>query len=159
MNFRSMPSAKVPVRTPMMVLAPFSVFLAALLSSSLFGRTIPVCPWENLAGMVSEYPAGTTFSIEPGIHRLNATIVPRNNDVFVGQTGAILSGAAQLTAFSKSGSVWVSRVQVTERSSYPGQCDSFHPACTFPEDLFFDSVPKLRVATPSAVGPGTWYLN
>lgn len=77
----------------------------------------------------------------------------------MGQAGAILSGAALLTTFTQSGSYWTARVSVARASSYPGQCNAATPACIYPEDLFFNNVPKTRVASLAAVKPGTWYLN
>jgi hypothetical protein len=132
---------------------------AALLGpSALAGQTVPVSPWENLQALVNEYPQGTTFTLASGVHRYQS-VVPKNNDAFIGETGAILSGAAVLGNFGKSGSTWTSQVQVTEASSYRGQCQAAYPACAYSEDLFFDSVPKTRVASLALVGPGKWYLN
>ncbi len=31
--------------------------------------------------------------------------------------------------------------------------------CVYPEDLYFDNVPLLHVASLGAVGPGTWYFD
>ena len=121
-------------------------------------QTVTVSPGDNLQALVNEYPPSTTFSLAPGIHRLQS-VVPQSNDSFVGQAGAILSGAALLTTFSRRGAYWTSQVQVTQAASYPGECKSTSPACAFPEDLFFNNVPKTRVARLSSVGPGSWYLN
>jgi len=121
-------------------------------------QTISVLPGQNLQALVNLYPPSTTFSLAAGEYRLQS-VVPRSYDSFVGQTGAILSGAALLTNFSASNSYWVSHVQVYQAASYPGTCGSANPACAFPEDLFFDNTPKTRVTNLSAVGPGTWYLD
>jgi parallel beta-helix repeat protein len=121
-------------------------------------QTITVGVSDNLQTLVNNNPSSTTFSLAPGIHRLQS-VVPKAYDSFVGQTGAILSGAALLTNFSHSGSYWIAQAQVTKRSSYPGTCDSAHPVCTLPEDLFFNNVLKTRVASLSLVASGTWYLD
>ena len=121
-------------------------------------QTVAVSPGDNLQALVNEYPPSTTFSFSPGVYRLQSAI-PQNNDSFVGQPGAILSGATVLTTFNRSGSYWTSPVHVTQARSYPGQCNSASPACAFPEDLFFNNTAKTRVASLSLVGPGTWYLN
>lgn len=122
------------------------------------GQTVNVNTGDNLQVLVNQYPPSTTFSLAPGIHRLQS-VVPQSGDSFVGQTGAVLSGAALLTNFVLNGSYWVSHVQVTQASSYRGQCNSAHPACALPEDLFFDNIPKSRVTSLSAVKPGSWYLD
>jgi hypothetical protein len=139
------------------IVSGFSFFDLAR-TSVCWGTTINVQTTDNLQTLVNENPASTTFSLAPGIHRLQS-VVPKNGDYFVGQTGAILSGAALLTTFTQSGSYWTAQVTVTQASSYPGQCDSTSTACIYPEDLFFNNVPKTRVTSLSSVGPGKWYLN
>lgn len=127
-------------------------------TSSCWAATVNVATTANLQTLVNENPANTTFSLAPGIRRLQS-VVPKTGDAFVGQTGAILSGAALLSTFTQSGSYWTAKVSVTQASSYPGQCNSSSPACIYPEDLFFNNVPKTRVTSQSSVGPGKWYLN
>ncbi len=122
------------------------------------GQTVNVPVGTNLQTLVNQYPGGTIFSLAPGIHRLQS-VVPQAGDAFVGQTGAIMSGAALLTTFTQSGSYWTAKVSVTQASSYPGTCNAATPACIYPEDLFFNSVPKTRVTSLAAVAAGKWYLN
>ena len=120
--------------------------------------TINVATTDNLQTLVNNNPGSTTFSLAPGIHRLQS-VVPKSGNAFVGQTGAILSGAALLTSFTQSGSFWTVHVTVSQAASYPGECNTSTPACIYPEDLFFNSVPKTRVTSLSSVGPGKWYLD
>lgn len=121
-------------------------------------QSVTVTPGQNLQTLVNQYPTSTTFILTPGTYRLQS-VVPQAYDSFVGQTGAVLSGAALLTNFTQQGSLWTAQVQVTQAASYPGTCGSSNPACMYPEDLFFNNVLKTRVTSLSAVGPGTWYLN
>jgi len=127
-------------------------------ATSFAGTTVAVSPGDDIQALVNQNPTGTTFSFAAGTYRM-VSIVPKSNDVFTGPSTAVLSGATVLTSFSQSGSVWASKVQVTQLSSYPGLCDSTHPICMYPEDIFFDNNLKLRVASLSAVVPGTWYLD
>jgi rhodanese-related sulfurtransferase len=157
MNSKALPVRKILSEARMITL--LSVCCAALASSGwCAGQTVTVRTFENLQALVNEYPEGTTFSLAPGIHRCQS-VVPKNNDVFIGENGAILSGAELLGNFSQSGSNWVSQVQVSKASSYRGQCQSSAPACMFPEDLFFDSIPRTRVTSLAEVRPGKWYLD
>ncbi|MGO8814046.1 MAG: right-handed parallel beta-helix repeat-containing protein [Terriglobia bacterium] len=133
-------------------------FFGRAQSSTCWGATINVATTATLQTLVNNNPTNTTFSLAPGIHRLQS-VVPKTGDVFVGQTGAIVSGAALLTSFTQSGSYWTAHVSVTQASSYPGQCNASSPACIYPEDLFFNNVPKTRVTSLASVGPGKWYLN
>ena len=127
-------------------------------SSICQAATINVATTENLQTLVNNNPGSTTFSLAPGIHRLQS-VIPKSGDAFVGQTGAILSGAALLTTFTPSGSYWMAHVSVSQAASYPGECNPSSPACIYPEDLFFNTVPKTRVTSLSSMGPGKWYLN
>jgi len=122
------------------------------------GQTINVSPGQNLQALVNQYPAGTTFSLAAGVYRLQS-VVPQNNDSFIGQTGAILSGAALLTTFNQIGAYWTAQVAVTQAASYPGICRPTSPACMYPEDLFFNNVLRIRAPNLAAVGPGSWYLD
>jgi hypothetical protein len=123
------------------------------------GQTVTVAPTQNLQALVNRYPAGTTFSLAPGIHR--DSVVPKAYDSFVGQSGAIMSGAVLLSSFSPSGPYWRASVQVKQAASYRGNghCQTGHDACAYPEDLFFDNVVKLRELQLEYVGPGSWYLD
>jgi hypothetical protein len=151
--------SKVLYYTTLVVIASgLSLFDLAPTSIAWAGQTINVATTDNLQTLVNQYPPSTTFSLAPGIHRLQS-VVPQSGDSFVGQTGAILSGAALLTTFTQSGSYWTAHVTVTQAASYPGQCNANSPACIYPEDLFFNTVPKTRVTSLSLVVPGTWYLN
>jgi hypothetical protein len=138
--------------------SPQAVSLTGTGTTTASGQTITVEPTDDLQTLVTEYPASTTFSLAPGTYRLQS-VVPQGGDSFVGQTGAIISGAALLTNFAQDGSYWTAEVSVTEQASYPGSCLSTSPVCMYPEDLFFNNVLKTRVASLSDVGPGTWYLD
>ena len=119
-------------------------------------------PGDDIQAAVDSNPTSTTFTFAPGVYRMQ-TVVPKNGDVFSGQKGATLVGAALIGASSwrqGSSGVWVAQVSgITPQSSYRGECDSKHPACKYPEELFFDSKPLTRVASLSLVAPGTWFLD
>ncbi len=132
----------------------------------LFASTAPtvnaaevsVYPWQNLEDMVNSYPGGTTFVIKTGVHRMQYA-VPKSYDSFIGESGAVMNGAQHLTSFSQSGSYWVAHVYASSKTSDSSLCESTHPGCDFPEQLFFDDGAKIRVLYLSQVGPGKWYLD
>lgn len=155
----------------MFVIAAFSVSLFLIccfwVSRSADAQTtssVTLSPGENIESVVSSSPTGTEFTFTPGVYRLQS-IVPKDGDSFVGQSGAIIDGAILIPSSSwqqASSTVWTANVKgIVEESSYRGQghCDSTHPACYYPEDLFFDSLPLTRVSSVSSVGPGEWYLD
>ena len=132
--------------------------IAAKAFSSSNGTEVTVHPGDNIQKLVKAHPPGTSFSISPGIYRLES-ISPKDGDSFLGQPGAVLSGAEVLTSFTRKDSYWMASVSVKSQGAYRGECDQDHPACIFPEDLFMDDVPLQRVASASAVAPGKWYLD
>ncbi|TAM84375.1 MAG: hypothetical protein EPN47_01950, partial [Acidobacteria bacterium] len=123
---------------------------------------IQLSPGDDIQAAINANPAGSTFTLAPGLYRMQS-VVPKAGDVFSGQTGAILDGAALVGAASwrqASTSSWVAQVSgISQQASYRGVCDKEHAACMYPEDLFFDSKPLTRVASLSQVGPGAWYLD
>jgi hypothetical protein len=62
-------------------------------------KTIVVNPGQNLQALVNRYPTSTTFSLAPGIYRLRSVVL-KSYDSFIGETGAVLSGADQVTGFT-----------------------------------------------------------
>ena len=121
-------------------------------------RQVIAHPGEDLMKMVADSPPGTQFRIPAGTYRLQS-ISPKDDDSFIGEPGAIMDGAQQLTQFSQSGRLWVARVPLTEGTEYRGVCVSIHPDCMFPSDLFVNDAPLVRVANLEDVIPGKWYLD
>jgi hypothetical protein len=121
-------------------------------------REVVVRPGDNIEALVAAHPPGTAFRITTGVYRLQS-IRPKDGDSFIGEPGAVLSGAVVLHSFAHQGQDWVAKVNVTRQQSYRGKCGPKHLGCMFPEDLFFDSVPLQRVTALSAVRAGKWYLD
>ena len=119
---------------------------------------VTVNPGDDIQSLVNSHPPDTSFLITPGTYQLQS-IRPKDGDTFTGQPGATLNGARILNNFKQQGQYWVADVPVNPVHSYRGECDKQHPACMYPEDLFFDSKPLTRTASISLVAPGTWYLD
>ena len=56
-----------------------------------------ISPGQSIQDAVDANPAGTTFHIKAGIHRLQQ-VKPKDGDKFIGEPGAILSGSKILSA-------------------------------------------------------------
>src|SRR5579871_3072774 len=132
------------------------------------GVKITVHPTDDVQSIVNSSPCGSTFIFAPGtyanltIYPINEAANPIDGDTFKGQytrtssTPSILSGATTVNNFTQQGSYWVGNVTTT---SYPAsgpnyKCDTKHPGCLLPEDLFFDGVLYQRMTTQSAVAAG-----
>jgi parallel beta-helix repeat protein len=122
-------------------------------------------PGESIQSKVNSYPGGTSFRLMAGVHRLQS-VAPKDGDSFIGEAGAVMSGARQLTTFTRSGGFWVAAGQTqqgerTEASRENGvtTCMPEYPRCYFPEQLFIDGKQLRHVAGLGQVGPGRWYFD
>jgi parallel beta-helix repeat protein len=114
---------------------------------------------SDLAALARSRAPGTTFCIEKGVHRLTAGIVPKTDDAFVGEPGAVLSGARSIgSLFIREGSWWVAANQDAENTALDGECAS-GTACRYPNDVFLDDRPLQRVLDASSLGPGRFYFD
>lgn len=121
---------------------------------------VDVYPGMDIATVVQRKPAGTTFVIHTGIYRMQR-IEPKEGDTFEGEPGAVLNGSKLLTSFQQSNGFYYATglTHVNYAGVGPVHCQADYPACTYPEDLYFDDKPLLRVLTAADVGPGSWYFD
>ena len=108
--------------------------------------------------VVKAHSAGSVFVFGSGVHRLSDPIVPRDGDVFVGESGAVLSGARLLSSFVREGGLWVALGQ-SQQGRRLGSCRVDAPRCNFPEMLFFDDEPLEHVARLEDVEAGKWFFD
>jgi parallel beta-helix repeat protein len=127
--------------------------------STVVDSTIAVSPGASIQAAVNATASGAVILIKAGIHRLQ-TITPKSGQVFVGEPGAVLSGARVLTGWSWDGSRWYVTGQTQQGAVTAGvMCRPASPRCAYPEDLFINSVLKQHVSSLSAVKPGTWFFD
>lgn len=110
----------------------------------------------NIQQFINARPAGTVFCLQAGIHRLQ-TIIPRNGDQFIGENGAILSGARLITSFQREGVYWVITGQ-TQQGAVNNQCAGV-PRCGYPEDLYINNTPLFHEGSKAAVGAGEFFFD
>jgi len=145
-------------------------FTASPVKSS--ANTVNIYPGQDIAAAVNAAPAGTTFSIAPGIYRLTRPILPKNGDSFIGQTpcappatpcAAVITGSTLIGTKAKfDGTNYEVTDQTQQNARSPRQvCDPGWSGCVYPEDLFFDGVPfkHLYASTLPAIGPGQWWFD
>jgi parallel beta-helix repeat protein len=141
----------------------FALFLVPLLHIEIaLGAPVVIQPGASIQSAVNRNPEGTTFTLKAGMHR-QQMVAPKNGNTFIGEPGAIMSGARHLTLFLREGRYWVATDQ-TQQGQATGECSknpdgTRYAGCSYPEDLFIDDVPLWRVTTLSEVGPGKWYFD
>jgi parallel beta-helix repeat protein len=127
------------------------------------GNPVIINPGDSIQKAVDSNPEGTAFTIKAGVYRLQQ-VIPRNGNTFIGEPGAIMSGAKLLSSFTQAGNNWVASRQ-TQQGHGAGLCRlnpdgvTRYEGCQYPEDLFIDNVPLWHVTTLSEVAPGKWYFD
>ena len=122
-------------------------------------RHVLVGPDTSLPTAVAGRPAGTVFCIAKGIHRLRNAVVPKTGDVFLGQPGAVLSGATEIgDRFVRSGDIWSAGGQTQQNPAIVGEC-AHGTSCRYANDIFLDDRPLARVLDRSSVAPGRFYFD
>lgn len=138
-----------------------------------YSSTVDIHPGANIPNIVAQNPAGTTFIIYPGTYRLQANIVPKAGDSFIGQTAcappksacpAILSGARVIGPLAKFNGVNYEVTGQTQQGQHAAPTKVCLPgwlACNRPEDLFFDGKPyrHLYASSLPTIGPGEWWFD
>ncbi|MGB6260342.1 MAG: Ig-like domain-containing protein [Candidatus Sulfotelmatobacter sp.] len=153
-----------------MIRRPMFVFLLLSLSS---WAQVTLHPTDNVPKIVGSKAAGTTFVFTPGTYRLSQSILPKDNDQFVGQTScdppatscpAIITGGVVVgpsAVFDGTNYAVAKQSQQGPRGVSTRNCDSGWSACIYPEDLFFDGKPYRHLDSPTlpAIGPGEWWFD
>jgi parallel beta-helix repeat protein len=132
--------------------------LLFLASSSAYSQVFTAKPGDDVAHLVQQSPAGSFFVLLPGVYR-SLQIQPKDGDVFIGfGTSTVISGAALLTTFNQIEGHYAASYTVPQ-GQLNGFCLAQSPMCTYPEDLFFDNKPLVRVASEAQIGAGKWFLD
>ena len=122
-------------------------------------RHVRVGPDLPLPAAVARRPAGTVFCIAKGVHRLRTAIVPKTGDAFLGQPGAVLSGAKEIgSRFVRSGKLWSAGGQTQQNPAVVGECAQ-GTSCRYADDVFLNERPLVRVLDRSSVRPGRFYFD
>jgi hypothetical protein len=113
----------------------------------------------DVAAAARRAPRGTTFCIRAGLHRMRQAIVPKTRDRFVGEPGAVLSGAREIGArFTRAGRFWVAAGQTQQNPRVHGRCAT-GTACRYANDVFVDNRPLRRVLSEAQLASGRFYFD
>jgi hypothetical protein len=149
------------------------LWIAFLLLSLVSRAQVTLHPTDNVPKIVSSKPPGTTFIFSPGTYRLSQSVIPKDNDQFIGQTScappatscpAIISGGVVIGAsatFDGTNYAVAKQMQQGPRGVTTGNCEAGWLACIDPEDLFFDGKPyrHLDSAGLPAIASGQWWFD
>ncbi len=91
------PSASTPFRVGVgdfMLAVLVGVLVAAVMplgAAAAAALQVTLFPGDSIQAAVDIYPEGTTFLIQAGVHR-RQQVIPKNDDIFLGEPGAVLTG-------------------------------------------------------------------
>ncbi len=120
---------------------------------------------DSIRAAVASAPGGSTFCIKAGVHRFTSSVVARANDKFIGESGAVLSGAKVLTTFSREGSYWVALGQTQQEPPFPAfigayaVCAASAPGCIYPEKVFRNGQDLVQVTRLADMRSGAFYFD
>jgi parallel beta-helix repeat protein len=126
-------------------------------STSCVSSATMLCPGDDIQAKATAAGPGATLTLQPGVYRMQ-TVVPLNNQTFVGQPGAIMSGAKLLTGWTQSGATWYVSGQTQKFADNVGVCAGTYP-CQPQEDVYRDNALLTRVLSQGAVVPGTFFFD
>lgn len=112
-------------------------------------------PGDNLQSIVNAHPEGTTFVLKAGVYR-EAQIKPKNFQTFIGEEGAVMSGAVDIKGWTQSNGFWVA-----DGFPAPGynHGEGRNGMARFKEDLIVNDEPYIRVGSLGEVGAGKFYYE
>lgn len=120
---------------------------------------VSVRPSDDLQAVIGAHPAGTTFCLTAGTHRVREPLVPRTGDALVGHLGAVISGSRVLTGWRRDGRAWSTTGFLPDGPGTSGYCLPSAPTCTYTHDVFLDGRRLDPVRSRSAVTRGTVHAD
>ncbi|MGE0751285.1 MAG: right-handed parallel beta-helix repeat-containing protein [Variibacter sp.] len=118
---------------------------------------LAIAPGQSLQAAVDAGAAGASFCLKKGVHRLQAAR-PKSGQRFYGDGHTVLNGSRVLTRFIRDETYWVAEGQEA-RSHRQGHCMKNFPTCNFPETLFIDDRPLIRVLHKDDLAPGRFFFD
>jgi parallel beta-helix repeat protein len=116
-------------------------------------------PGKNLQGAIDANGPGTVFCLRRGIYRLKGPLLPKSDDVFLGEYGAVLSGSRIVSDWVQRDGYWVATDQRQENEVIPGVPCLSGIECNRPEGLFVGSRQLIQVTSLSAVRRGRFFFD
>ncbi|MBR0703702.1 right-handed parallel beta-helix repeat-containing protein [Bradyrhizobium diazoefficiens] len=110
-------------------------------------------PTDDVQSIVDASSEGTLFILKSGLYH-NITIEPKDFQSFVGEDGAVMSGAVEISNWSCTNGIWTASGFPAPSYSHGEGRDGM---AQYVEDLFVDDKPYVRVANLADIKPGTFY--
>lgn len=125
---------------------------------------ITVTPGENLASIVNAAPEDSTIRVQSGTYFISEALRPRANVTIEGVGAVTIHGSRLLENWRQlSETHWEVGGQRQQGERYINTewqvCESTHPRCAYPDDVYFNGVPLKHVSNLSQLAPGTFFFD
>ncbi|MDH3605574.1 MAG: right-handed parallel beta-helix repeat-containing protein [Acidimicrobiia bacterium] len=152
------PAEEPPVEqsaTPVPSAAPASPIVKPAVS--IPGNAIRIAPGTSIQSVVDQNGGSATFLIGAGVHR-EQSVKPKSGQTFIGESGAVMSGARLLEGWQRDGNLWFVGGQ-GQSGRLHGDCVSGAPRCNYPEELFVNDARMKHVSSKGSVAAGSWFFD
>lgn len=117
---------------------------------------------DDFQAAVDAHPPGTRYVIASGLHRLQQ-VIPKDGDTFVGEAGAVVSGASDVSdgvvSWQRDGGQWYLGGQTQEGKPRGRLEDGGRERDLNPEDLFVDGERYIHVAGREELTAGSYFFD
>ena len=145
----------------MKILIGFFILMNTILFAQVPDTIIFIEPGQNIQAIVNAQSSNTLYILKEGIHRMQR-IIPKSNDIFIGEPGAILNGGLVLDNWIQEGDYWTHLMPEiyasTSIGNYLCKCEQEYPlveddtcgnykrytGCLYYQSLFMDNNPLWR---------------
>jgi hypothetical protein len=120
---------------------------------------VAIQPGTNIQAAIDAHPDGTTFCLQPGVHRLLDGLRPKEEQRFFGEPGAVVSGAKVVASWTLEGGFWVADGQ-TQESPPKGECQpASYKGCRFAEGVYLDGQSLWQVTDLADLSSGEFFFD
>lgn len=121
---------------------------------------VEVSPGSSIPDAVNRQPAGAVVCLKSGVHRVDRTISPKDNQTLRGLPGSQLVGSVALSRWQKDGSLQRADNVLPSGYSSPGECENqAAPLCRQAEALFANGALLTPVPSRDQVKAGTYFAD
>lgn len=120
---------------------------------------VVVQPGTDIQAAIDAHPSGATFCLMPGVHRLLRGLRPKEDQRFIGEPGAVVSGSKVVPSWTLEGGFWVAAGQ-TQESRPAGFCqpDSYK-GCRHAEGVYLDNRNLRQVTDLAELSSGEFFFD
>jgi hypothetical protein len=120
---------------------------------------VVVQPGTDIQAAIDAHPKGATFCLMPGTHRLLKSLRPKEDQKFIGEPGAVVSGSKVVPSWTLEGGYWVA-VGQTQESPPTGVCQpASYRGCRYAEGVYMDGRSLWQVMELAELSSGEFFFD